>query len=137
MKLLYQFSDGSISEIEVEEKFGNLILEERRKEENYERKLRRYHASSIDSLTYEGKEFADNNAPSIIYEKELNDEQNKEMLEEIMNSLTKTEKRRILLRTTGMTFEEIANKENVSIASVYESITKARNKARKIKFKNF
>ena len=137
MKLKYEFIDGSISEIEVEEKFGEIIVRSRKEEENYERKLRRYHISSVDSLSYEGKDFADFRSPSYYYEKHLEEKEQKELLEEVLNILTKTEKRRIFLKAEGNTLEEIALKENVSITSVYESINNVRKKAKKIKNKKF
>lgn len=135
MKLKYEFNDGTSSEIEVDEVYGNIVVDDRRKEENYERKLRRYHTSSIDSLIYEGSEFADYKSPSYYYEKSLEDIEQSELLEKILKSLTKTEKRRIMLRAEGKTLEEIALLENVSISSVYESIRAARKKAKDIKNK--
>lgn len=135
MKLKYEFNDGTSSEIEVDEVYGNIVLDDRRKEENYERKLRRYHTSSIDSLKYEGSEFSDFRSPSYYYEKSLEDIEQSELLEKILKSLTKTEKRRIMLRAEGKTLEEIALLENVSISSVYESIRAARKKAKDIKNK--
>lgn len=54
MIIKYTFSDGTVSEVEVDEAIGCLIIEYRQDEENLSRK-ERYHCFSIESSVYEGK----------------------------------------------------------------------------------
>ena len=44
MKIKYEFADGTVSEVEVEEAIGAVIIEDRRLEDNLSRK-ERYHCS--------------------------------------------------------------------------------------------
>ena len=48
MKIKYEFADGTVSEVEVEESIGAVIIEDRRLEDNLSRK-ERYHCYSLDS----------------------------------------------------------------------------------------
>ena len=41
MKIKYEFADGSVSEVEVSEDIGRVVLDSRREEENMERNARR------------------------------------------------------------------------------------------------
>lgn len=40
MKIRYEFADGTVSEVEVEESIGAVIIEDRRLEDNLDRKER-------------------------------------------------------------------------------------------------
>ncbi len=40
MKIKYEFADGTVSEVEVEESIGAVIIEDRRMEDNLSRKER-------------------------------------------------------------------------------------------------
>ena len=53
MKIRYEFADGTVSEVEVEESIGAVIIESRRKEDNLARK-ERYHCYSMDAVQFEG-----------------------------------------------------------------------------------
>ena len=48
MKIKYEFADGTVSEVEVEESIGAVIIEDRRLEDNLARK-ERYHCHSLDA----------------------------------------------------------------------------------------
>lgn len=56
MKIKYEFADGTVSEVEVEESIGAVIIESRRKEDNLARK-ERYHCYSMDAVQFEGDEY--------------------------------------------------------------------------------
>ena len=56
MKIKYEFADGTVSEVEVEESVGAVIVESRRKEDNLSRK-ERYHCYSLDSAQFAGMDF--------------------------------------------------------------------------------
>ena len=49
MKIKYEFADGTVSEVEVEESIGAVIIEDRRLEDNLARK-ERYHCHSLDAV---------------------------------------------------------------------------------------
>ena len=63
MKIRYEFVDGTVSEVEVEESIGAVIIESRREEDNLARK-ERYHCYSMDAAQFEGTEYADNETPA-------------------------------------------------------------------------
>lgn len=73
MKIRYEFVDGTVSEVEVEESIGAVIIESRRKEDNLARK-ERYHCYSMDAAQFEGTEYADNETPEKQMEREMDAE---------------------------------------------------------------
>ena len=125
MKINYKFDNGDISAVEVPEDIGNIILEDRRKEENADRKWRRHCQYSIDALDFEGEEYGRYDDYG-----EVDDEQNHRqgILRDCFDRLTKVQRRRLLLYIKGMTLEEIATVEGVSFQSVDESLKAARKK---------
>ena len=62
MKIKYEFADGTVSEIEVEESIGAVIIEDRRLEDNLARK-ERYHCHSLDAVEFEGVEYGTEETP--------------------------------------------------------------------------
>ena len=62
MKIKYEFADGTVSEVEVEESIGAVIIEDRRLEDNLSRK-ERYHCYSLDAAQFEGAEYSDGETP--------------------------------------------------------------------------
>lgn len=57
MKVRYEFVNGEISEIEVDESLGELLVDFDRQEYNNDHKETRRH-TSLDSMDYEGELFA-------------------------------------------------------------------------------
>ena len=55
MKIKYQFANGDVSEVEVSEDVGSIIVDSRRKEDNLDRK-ERYHCYSYDAIDYNRRE---------------------------------------------------------------------------------
>lgn len=53
MKINYTFANGEISDVEVSEEIGTMILDSRREESNLDRK-ERYHCYSLDGAEFEG-----------------------------------------------------------------------------------
>ena len=49
MKIKYEFADGTVPEVEVEESIGAVIVEDRRLEDNLSRK-ERDHCYSLDAV---------------------------------------------------------------------------------------
>lgn len=52
MKIKYEFADGTVSEVEMEESIGAVIIEDRRLEDNLSRK-ERYHCYSLDAVQFD------------------------------------------------------------------------------------
>lgn len=123
MKITYQFANGDVSEVEVSEEVGTVIVDSRRKEDNLDRK-ERYHCYSYDAIDYEGEEFADPDTPASLLEKdELSGR-----VHSAMSHLTEIQVRRITLLAEGHSIREIARMEGVDHKVVAESIEGARKK---------
>ena len=74
MKVRYEFANGEISEIEVEDSLGELLLDFDRQEYNNDHKETRRHIS-LDGMDYEGELFlspADTEA-EVLQREELSD----------------------------------------------------------------
>ena len=136
MKIIYKFADGSESVVEVEEEIGQAIIVSRREEENYERKMRYHCPVSIDKLEYEGMQFADPDTPMSLLENEIEEQEQKELINYVMSQLTETQ-RRIQMKADGLTLEEIARIEGVHFTTIDESIKAAQKKANKLREKYF
>ena len=57
MKITYEFVTGEISEVEVDERLGGMLLDLDRQQENNDQKETRRHFS-LDGMDYEGELFA-------------------------------------------------------------------------------
>ena len=136
MKIIYKFADGLESVVEVEEEIGQAIIVSRREEENYERKMRYHCPVSIDKLEYEGMQFADPDTPMSLLENEIEEQEQKELINYVMSQLTETQ-RRIQMKADGLTLEEIARIEGVHFTTIDESIKAAQKKANKLREKYF
>ena len=123
MKIKYTFANGDVSEVEVSEEVGTVIVDSRRKEENQARK-ERYHCYSYDAIDYEGEDYADPDTPESILER---DELSKRV-QSAMTHLTETQARRIKLLADGYSMREIADMEGVRHKAVQDSILQARKK---------
>ena len=123
MKITYVFSNGDVSEVEVGEEVGTVIVDSRRKEENQARR-ERYHCYSYDAIDFEGDEFADPDTPESLLEKE-------EMSQEVHNAmqyLSPIQIKRITMLAEGISVREIARREGVDHKTVLESILGAKKK---------
>ena len=123
MKIRYEFANGEVTEVEVSEEVGAVIVESRREEENLARK-NRYHCYSLDDVDYEGLEYAD---PKTVesYSEEL---EQRRCIDEALAALTPAQRRRILMLADGMSVREIARYEGSDHKSVLESINRAKKK---------
>lgn len=128
MKIRYEFADGTVSEVEVSEEIGSVIVESRRLEDNLDRK-ERYHCYSMDAAEFEGSDYGTEETPETQMERELDAEH----IARALDRLSKTQRRRLLMLADGMSMREIARKENVRHRAVVKSI----EGARKIFKKNF
>ena len=57
MKITYEFVTGEVSEVEVDERLGGMLLDLDRQQENNDQKETRRHVS-LDGMDYEGELFA-------------------------------------------------------------------------------
>ena len=128
MKIKYEFADGTMSEVEVEESIGAVIIESRRKEDNLARK-ERYHCYSMDSVQCEGDEYGTEETPETQMERELDTER----IAHALDGLSEVQRRRLLKFAEGKSMREIAREEKVQHRAVMKSI----ESARKIFKKNF
>ncbi len=128
MKIKYEFADGTVSEVEVEESIGAVIIESRRLEDNLARK-ERYHCYSLDAVNFEGSEYADRDTPESLLEQMVDKRHIKRLLEE----LPEVQRRRLLLYVQGKSMREVARLEGVDHKAVKKSI----EAAKKYFLKNF
>jgi len=117
MKIKYQFANGDVSEVEVSEDVGSIIVDSRRKEDNLDRK-ERYHCYSYDAIDYEGEEYADPDTPDSLLER---DELSKRV-QSAMSHLSVIQVRRLTLLAEGHSIREIARMEGVDHKEVSKSI---------------
>lgn len=128
MKIKYEFADGTVSEVEVEESIGAVIIESRREEDNLARK-ERYHCYSMDAAQFEGDEYGTEETPETQMERELDIER----IAHALDGLSEVQRRRLLKFAEGKSMREIAREEKVQHRAVMKSI----EGARKIFKKNF
>ena len=121
MKIKYQFANGDVSEVEVSEDVGSIIVDSRRKEDNLDRK-ERYHCYSYDAIDYEGEEYADPDTPDSLLER---DELSKRV-QSAMSHLSEIQVRRLTLFADGLSIREIARMEGVDHKAVCKSIESAK-----------
>ena len=126
MKIKYEFADGTVSEVEVEESIGAVIIEDRRLEDNLSRR-ERYHCYSLDAAQFEGMEYAGGVTPeSVLMSEESNGE-----LQEALGSLTEIQRERVRRLADGLSINEIARREGVAPNAVMKSIKGVREKLKK------
>lgn len=123
MNINYTFANGEVSEVEVNEEIGNVILDSRREENNLARK-ERYHCYSMDAADYEGEEYADQETPESALFLQL---ENKSIAD-AFDKLSEVQKRRLLMLAQGLSVREIARREGKDIKTIRESIEGARKK---------
>lgn len=126
MKIKYEFADGTVSEVEVEESIGAVIIEDRRREDNLARK-ERYHCCSMDAAEFEGMDYAAEGMPETLLAAMEEDRH----LYEAFRQLSKVQRRRMLMLAGGMSVNEIARREGVHHSVVSETISAARKKFKK------
>ena len=122
----YAFATGEVISIEVEDEVAAVVLTDRIKECSANRKARR-HKAPLDEFMFEDRSFfGDENTPeTLLIRKEDN-----EALFRQLESISEVHKKRLLMYLDGMTYEEIAAREKVSITAVYYSIDIVRKKIR-------
>ena len=127
MKIRYVFVNGEVSEIEVEEALGGLLLELDRKEANNTRSETRRHIS-LSELSYEGSLFdAGIDVPEEVWARI-----SAEALREALQKLPPAQRELIVqVYFQGRRPAEIARTEGVSRQSVSERLQRALKKLQK------
>ena len=129
MIIKFKFADGTISEVEVDDKTGQKYLEEERKIENANRKERYWVKAHLDSMDYEGELFQ-SPYPNPLDQVIIDEEQKR--VDEFKATLTEIQRRRLEKLLDGMSQIEIARDENTTHRAVQKTIEQL-----KIKFKKF
>lgn len=129
MIIKYKFTTGEVTEVEVSEEIGTVILDSRRKEHASNERHRYHTAFSLDDMEYEDKDYfsADDNPEKAFMQNAFNKKR-----EAILSQLTPVQRRRFVLFENGMSIAEIARKEKAAFNSVKESIESAQKKLKKL-----
>lgn len=128
MKIKYKFATGEVTEVEVSEEIGTVILESRRTEHAGNERHRYHTAFSFDELDCEDKDyFSSGGDPA----ETLADAETAKEREFVLEQLTPVQRRRFMKYADGMSIAEIARSENAAFNSVKESIESAQKKLRK------
>ena len=130
MKIKYKFITGEVTEIEVSENIGNIILDSRRIESNQNRK-ERYHCFSIEGADYEGDDYADYNTPEALLLGKEAEKDSRIKMQAFLASLTEIQRERLSLYIKGISMRQIAEKQKVSFKSISESFEGIRKKVKK------
>ena len=96
MKIKYEFADGTVSEVEVEDSIGAFIIEDRRLEDNLSRK-ERYHCYSLDAVQFEGSEYGTEETPEV----QMEQKQDAERIACAMDGLSDVQRRRLRMLADG------------------------------------
>jgi DNA-directed RNA polymerase specialized sigma24 family protein len=123
MKIKWKFANGDVSEVEVSDEVGTIIIDSR-KAEHAQQEKERYHCYSLDAIDYEGLEYADKETPqSILEQNELN-----ERVRTAFSHLTEIQQKRLLLLSEGLSIRDIARLEGKHHSTIEESVNSARKK---------
>lgn len=128
MLIRYIFADGSVTEVEVADDIGNVILNSRREEAAADRKEHR-HCYSLDAIQYEGAEYGVYDPTDELYD---DSEERAARVDAAFSHLSETQKRRLRMLADGMSIHDIARTEGKNYKSVYESIEAAKKKFKKL-----
>jgi len=126
-KIKYEFADGTVSEVEVEESIGAVIVEDRRLEDNLTRK-ERYHCHSLDAVEFEGVDYGTEETPETLLAAM---EADRRVYDEAFQKLSEVQQKRLLMLAGGMSIREIARQEGTNFRTVHESIEAGRKKFKK------
>lgn len=124
MKIKYEFDNGEVTEVEVSEEIGAMIIDSRRKEESGNRK-ERHHCYSLDAITYEGMEFANPDSTQDMFDDR---KERAARTHEAFSHLSSIQQRRRLMLADGLSIHEIVKREGKNFRTVYDSIEAARKK---------
>lgn len=129
MIIKYKFADGDVTEVEVSEEIGTVILDSRRAEHANNERQRYHTAFLLDDMVYEDKDyFSSDDTPEEAFVRKESAQRREVML----SQLTPVQKRRFEMFEDGMSIAEIARLEKAAFNSVKESIGAAQKKLKKL-----
>ena len=124
MKIRYEFTNGEISEIEVDESLGELLVELDRQEYNNDHKETRRH-TSLDGMEYEGALFAAPDDPAA----EVLRREDAARLLRAMEALTPAQRELVLkVYFEGRSYASIAREEKVDESAIRDRIRRIHKK---------
>lgn len=124
MKIKYQFATETV-EIEVDDDWGNLVIDLDRREYNNDHKETRRHVS-LDAALYEGEAFADEGADLDKFGDHID-------LQRALSRLTDHQQRIIKgYYFEGLTYVELGEELGISEAGVRQAANRALKQLRKI-----
>ena len=124
MKIRYEFTNGEISEIEVDESLGELLVELDRQAYNNDHKETRRH-TSLDGMEYEGALFAapDDPAAEVLRREDV------ARLLRAMEALTPAQRELVLkVYFEGRSYASIAREEKVDESAIRDRIRRIHKK---------
>ena len=127
MKITYEFVTGEVSEVEVDERLGGMLLDLDRQQENNDQKETRRHFS-LDGMDYEGELFASAEDT----EREAVRREDMARLFSAMEALSPSQRelvKKVYFEERKMT--DIAREEGVTKQSVHERVERALKKLKK------
>lgn len=124
MKVKYEFNNGDVTEVEVSEEIGAMIIDSRREEESAERKHRR-HCYSMDAAVYKSLEYGTEDFTEALFD---DADERDARVRAAFSHLSEVQQKRLLLLAGGMSVREIARREGKSFRTVYDSIEAAKKK---------
>ena len=127
MKISYGFVTGEVSEVEVDESLGGILLDLDRQQENSDQKETRRHFS-LNSMDYEGELFASAEDT----EGELLRREDTARLMEAMEALSPSQRELVLkVYFNGRSLVSIAAEEGVSHVAIVRRLNRIYEKLRK------
>lgn len=124
MKIRYEFTNGEISEIEVDESLGELLVELDRQAYNNDHKETRRH-TSLDGMEYEGALFAAPDDPAA----EVLRREDAARLLRAMEALTPAQRELVLkVYFEGRSYASIARDEKVDESAIRDRIRRIHKK---------
>ena len=127
MKITYEFVTGEVSEVEVDERLGGMLLDLDRQQENNDQKETRRHFS-LNGMDYEGELFASAEDT----EGEAVRREDMARLYSAMEALSPSQRelvKKVYFEERKMT--DIAREEGVTKQSVHERVERALKKLKK------
>ena len=127
MNITYEFVTGEISEVEVDERLGGMLLDLDRQQYNNDQKETRRHFS-LDGMDYEGEQFASAEDT----EREAVRREDMARLYSAMEALSPSQRELVeKVYFEGRKITDIAREEGVTKQSVHERVERALKKLKK------
>ena len=127
MRIEYEFVTGEVSEIEVEDSIGEVLLDFDRQERNNDRRETRRHMS-LDGMDFEGEWFvsAEDTERDVLYRDDMG------RLAGALGALS-SEQRRLVLKVyfKGMRVADIAREEGVGESAIRDRLRRIHKKMKK------